>query len=468
MAKYDKTDFSKHIKFATTTIMEIAFGIRSYMEILYNEGLTYQHNPQVTSEFLQISDHNHYRSNNYRGIQKSLPFLPDVGAVPGLRLNDDEVVAAVVQRSGMKRGKVKSDHGHWKQWYQEDVGLQDICYDKTALLTWCTGFLVDCGVTPKELQRFPLNDKLVNHRYFNSVVGKQHVTSGQYYHKDDLHKLAPSYILKIGQDFLAGKPLPFRKLADHANVNDVVKLTVAAAAAPKRAGTPEDVNAYVRSFMEAIRRYPVVCGLLAAGEAVDSPLVRFFSANQMNMSMWLNGMQSARYACNWIDRMVHESRKALLTEEELVAEATKQEEAEVEVEVEDEMDDGTEETADDEEGSESTASAGSVQLPYFLQLEMQVAAVRKVLEIQKKTGTPMHNCKELVVAFHTKLMQEDGDTASLISLTPPLEIRHWSGMKTEQHPLAELGCRALSIHGHQLSEKILRLLSNRTKAKASE
>ena len=427
--KYDKAQYKAHIAFCLETIVLVAFkdvdsGIRhrstGYIRTLCESKVLRQGRPKVTSEKLAL-EYEWPRNENLVSANETLPFFHSVEfVVDGLAAGDGEVLARAIARTGIRKGtKEEVYSGHFR-FTSESVTPDDIIVDKKALLAWCVKFLEDCGFKGAALTRFPKCDRLTTNYSTRGDFTDTEIQSGRYYFESDISSLATSYLLKIGQDYLQGKPLPF---AESKKSKGVVELTAeATSAAPSRAVTPADVETYVACFLNAVRKFPVVAGLLTAGVDICDPIIQFYLEGEYCFSNWMNEMTSSRHQASWIHVLARAGKKA--------------------------------------DRKRDTASYPGDDL--FHKMEAVVAHTRRALDISKEKGVDIALTKELVAAFHSKLMMEDGQLASELSLIAPIKHVDWRDNVTyTDHPLKELGTRALYMYGHELDEKIRRTLSNR-------
>lgn len=484
-AKYERKNFPRQVEICKAILAHgyaTAIGISStHNSSGYNvfKGLTRceairgGERPRLTTDSMDIQIG--YRLNNIPGYGALELYLGSeenkLLPIPGVRGHEDTLLQ-VAKRTGARKGS-KTNYGSYEY---VDVLFSDMFQDVTAAAKHCISFLNDCGVTAQDIPRFPKLDKLASYqRWFSHIgVSSQEILSGKYWDAGDLDKLSPAYLVGLATDALDGKVN--RQVKETSNPNApnhyqrhaIIELCGPVAAMTTRKEAPPDAAAYINSFMEAVRQFPVACSLIAGGYEVCSKEVQYFLENTssdgvFNPSSWFNAMTSSRHRCGWKSRMA-----ILCSEEERrVSGTAEDDESDIEVEAEAACQEDQEQDGEDSAWNPPQERT-TPSLTHIQQLETMISMVKAAAVHSKSTGIPLRNSKALVTAFHAKLMECDATAASDLSLLPQVQEYRFYGQPAtfRQHLLAEVGTRAMAIQGHELAEKIAKTLNSRVKAEA--
>ena len=180
----------------------------------------------------------------------------------------------------------------------------------SAFLKWCRATLAEgAGKGGKKVcTRFPKDDavptKECRHPYNHTGYDKD---PGRYITRETFkHRLAGSYLLQWWDDLVAAdydaSVLPLRVCS-----MDVVALVgpISDPIKQNRQASAADVADYLSKLMDAVRKFPVACGLMASGRRPDDPMVMAF-VNQPRRSVAdrLHNLQGASVREGWMDAML--------------------------------------------------------------------------------------------------------------------------------------------------------------------
>ncbi len=319
---------------------------------------------------------------------------------PGVRVDNEEVIASMckVHGSNWLAG------GHNNNNTKSVLYYRDVVTDLPALLTWCATVLSD-GTRPRPLTRFP---KMPDVQMFQGLDYED----GRAYPLQYIDNLADGTILWLWQQHQATGRMPFKVEVTPAQWrrNATMLILEGEISAPpviNRKVSSMEVRDYVGDLADFVRSHPIVAGLLITEHATDDSYVQWFLVPHSNWGERVHNYDSSRYTASWQNAMVNAVAKGHLLKEDEVS--------------------------------------------LFTKLRASVAATEYAMEKLLTKGIPLEATKELITAFHNKLVDTDNGVAAELSL----------GKKDEL--LTRVGLRALAVAGYADTEALTKMIATRIK-----
>lgn len=333
---------------------------------------------------------------------------------PGVRVDNEEVIASMCKMYGINWLAGGKNNNTSK----EVNYLRDVVTDLPALLTWCHSVLSD-GPKPRPLTRFPKMPDI------QALQGLDY-EDGRAYPLQYLDNLADGTILWLWENFKATGGitggLPF-KVETHSaqwrSNHTMLVLLGELSAAPviNRKVSSTEVREYVANLADFVRAHPIVAGLLVADHATDDSFVQWFLVGHSNWGEQVHNYDSSRYAASWQNAMVNAVAREYVEEK-------------------------------------AKGESGAVSL--LVKLKASVAATEYAVDRLLTKGIPLEATKELIVAFHNKLVDTDNGIAAELSL----------GKK--DHLLTQVGLRAMAVAGFADKESLVKMIATRIKQTNAE
>ena len=329
---------------------------------------------------------------------------------PGVRVDNEEVIASMCKMYGtnwLAGGKNNNTA-------KEVDYLCDVVADLPALLTWCHSVLSD-GSKPRPLTRFPKMPDI------QALQGLDY-EDGRAYPLQYIENLADGTILWLWENYQNTAKLPFKVEAHSAqwrSNHTMLVLLGELSAAPviNRKVSSAEVREYVANLADFVRAHPIVAGLLVTDHATDDSYVQWFLVGHSNWGEAVHNYDSSRYQATWQNAMVNAVAK------QYAEERTK-------------------------------GPAGDVAL--LTKIKASVAATEYAMDRLLTKGIPLEATKELITAFHNKLVDTDNGIAAELSL----------GKKDRL--LTQVGLRAMAVAGFADKESLVKMIATRIKQTNAE
>ena len=331
---------------------------------------------------------------------------------PGVRVDNEEVIASMCKVVGTAwlANPTKNNNT------TKDVNyLRDVVTDLPALLTWCHTVLSD-GSKPRPLTRFP---KMPDVQALHGMDYEE----GRAYPLQYIENLADGTTLWLWENYQNTAKLPFKVEAhsaqwrSHNHTMLVLLGELSAAPVINRKVSSAEVREYVANLADFVRAHPIVAGLLVTDHATDDSYVQWFLVGHSNWGEAVHNYDSSRYQATWQNAMVNAVAK------QYAEERTK-------------------------------GPAGDVAL--LTKIKASVAATEYAMDRLLTKGIPLEATKELITAFHNKLVDTDNGIAAELSL----------GKKDRL--LTQVGLRAMAVAGFADKESLVKMIATRIKQSNAE